>query len=220
MNDVTKILGAIEDGDPKASAELLPLVYEELRKLAAHKMSNEAPGQTLQPTALVHEAWLRLTGGRNVQWQGRAHFFGAAAEAMRRILINRVRKKKAMRHGGGQQKVDITEQNLASPTKDETLLAVDEALEKFAAEDPEKAELVKLRYFVGMSVEETAEVLGISVPTANRWWSYARAWLNHEIGSNTLNQTSPKERHPAAAERQIPELRLEESKSRGQLGQS
>ena len=183
MSDVTRILESIEAGDPKAAGELLPLVYNELRRLAAHKMAGQPPGQTLQPTALVHEAWLRLTGNKNVKWNGRAHFFAAAAEAMRCILIDNARRKQALRHGGGQQRLDIQEFEIAAETKDDELLAVNEALSRFAALDARKAELVKLRYFVGLTVEETAEVLGISVPTAKRWWTYARAWLYHETQS-------------------------------------
>ena len=160
---------------------MLPLVYEELRKLATAKMANESPNQTLQPTALVHEAWLRLTGNENVKWDGRADFFGAAAEAMRRILIDTARRKRAQRHGGGQQRVDIADVDIAVPGKDDELLAMDEALEKFAAVDKQKAELVKLRYFAGLSVEESAKILGISNPTAKRWWAYARAWLFDQI---------------------------------------
>lgn len=181
MSDVTQILQAIERGDPKAADELLPLVYEELRKLAAYKMANESPNQTLQPTALVHEAWLRLTGRENVQWNGRAHFFAAAAEAMRRILIDNARRKLRLRHGGGQQRVDILEEDLAASASDEQLLAINEALEQFAARDKEKAELVKLRFFVGLTIEESADILGISVATAKRNWIYARAWLQAEI---------------------------------------
>ena len=176
MSDVTRILAAAEKGDASAAAQLLPLVYDELRKLAAHKMTGEPAGQTLQPTALVHEAWLRLTANQNVQWNGRAHFFGAAAEAMRRILIESARRKRAVRHGGGQERVEL-QVDFAEPAKPEELLIVSEALDKLAAEDPRKAELVKLRYFVGLSFEETAEILAISVPTAKRWWAYARAWL-------------------------------------------
>lgn len=181
MSDVTHILERVEQGDPKAADELLPLVYEELRKLATHRMTNEAAGHTLQPTALVHEAWLRLVGNENQKWNGRAHFFGAAAEAMRRILIENARRKRAARHGGGQAKLDIQEMEIASPAKDDELLAVSDALEKFAARDKQKAELVKLRYFVGLTTEEAAEVLGISVPTADRWWNFSRAWLFEEI---------------------------------------
>ena len=183
MTDVTRILNAIGDGDAKAADELLPLVYEELRRLAAYRMANEAPGQTLQPTALVHEAWLRLTGNKNVKWDSRAHFFGAAAEAMRRILIDNARRKKALRHGGGQQRLDIHDVDIAATANDEELLAINEALEKFAAHDKQKAELVKLRYFTGLKIEEAAQMLGVSEPTAKRWWAYARAWLFREIQS-------------------------------------
>ena len=171
----------MDQGKTGAAEELLPLVYEELRRLAAHKMTNEAAGHTLQPTALVHEAWLRLVGNENQKWNGRGHFFGAAAEAMRRILIEDARRKRAGRHGGGQAKLDIQEVEIASPVKDDELLAVSDALEKFAARDRQKAELVKLRYFVGLTTDEAAEVLGISVPTADRWWNYSRAWLFEQI---------------------------------------
>jgi RNA polymerase sigma factor (TIGR02999 family) len=184
MNEVTRILDAIEQGEPGAAEELLPLVYQELRRLAAWRMANEPPGQTLQPTALVHEAWLRLVGSDGqAQFQNRAHFFAAAAEAMRRILIDNARRKLAARHGGKQQRVDIQDVDVALELKYDELLAVNDALDKFAARDNEKAELVKLRYFAGMKIEEAAEVLGISVPTANRWWAYARAWLFHEVAS-------------------------------------
>ena len=181
MSDVTRILNRVHDGDPAAAEELLPLVYQELRKLAAQKMAQELPGQTLQPTALVHEAWLRLVEGEDVKWNGRAHFFGAAAEAMRRILIENARRKRAQRHGGGQAKLHIDQTEVAAPAKDEELLAVNEALEKLAARDQQKAELIKLRYFVGLTIEEAADVLGISTATANRWWTYSRAWLYEEI---------------------------------------
>jgi RNA polymerase sigma factor (TIGR02999 family) len=181
MTDVTRILQSVESGDPKAADELLPLLYGELRKLAASKMARELPGQTLQPTALVHEAWLRLTGKENIRWHGRAHFFGAAAEAMRRILVDNARRKHALRHGGGRQRVDIEEVEISAPEKDDELLAMSESLEKFAAVDQAKAELVKLRYFAGLTIEESAEILGISVPTANRWWTYARAWLYRDM---------------------------------------
>jgi len=185
MSEVTRILQSIQSGDPKAADELLPLIYEDLRKLAAHRMANEPPGQTLQPTALVHEAWLRLTANEEVRWEGRAHFFGAAAEAMRRILIDNTRRKRALRHGGGQPRLDIDEIEIAAETKEEELLAVSDALEKFAALDKPKAELVKLRYFVGLTIEEAAEVLGISAATAKRWWTYARAWLYQETQGGT-----------------------------------
>jgi len=185
MSDVTRLLESIESGDAKAAEELLPRVYQELRQLAARKMANEPAGQTLQPTALVHEAWLRLTGGEPRQWNGRAHFFGAAAEAMRRILIESARRKRALRRGGGQQRLDVQEIEIAAESKDDELLAVNEALERFAAVDKQKAELVKLRYFVGLTLDEAAEILGISAPTAKRWWSYARAWLYHETQGGT-----------------------------------
>lgn len=181
MNDVTRILNELDHGDSKAAEELLPLVYEELRKLAGHRMAQEAAGHTLQPTALVHEAWLRLVNAENQTWQNRAHFFAAAAEAMRRILIDRARRKQALRHGGGQQRVDLEDVDLATQSADDQLLVVNEALDKFAEQDKLKAELVKLRYFVGMTIEEAAQVLGISEPTAKRYWAYARAWLFREI---------------------------------------
>ena len=181
MGEATRILGAIQKGDAQAADELLPLVYDELRKLAAAKMNLEAQEHTLQPTALVHEAWLALIGNDSVKWEGRAHFFGAAAEAMRRILIDNARRKNARRHGGDQQRVDFQDFDAAAPDSDESLLAVNEALEKFAAHDPLKAELVKLRYFAGMTVEEAARVLRISPPTAHRYWVFAKAWLHREI---------------------------------------
>jgi RNA polymerase sigma factor (TIGR02999 family) len=181
MKPVTRILESIAAGDAKAADELLPLVYEELRKLAAHKMANERPGQTLQATALVHEAWLRLTGKENIQWAGRTHFFAASAEAMRRILIDNARRKNAQRHGSGHKPVNIDDVEPAAAQADDQMLAVHEALDKLAAQDKPKAELVKLRYFLGMTIEESAEILGVSAPTAKRWWAYARAWLYREI---------------------------------------
>ena len=187
VSDVTRILERAQAGDSQAADELLPLVYGELRKLAAAKMAHEAPGQTLQPTALVHEVWLRLVGDQNQKWNGRAHFFGAAAEAMRRILIENARRKRAVRHGGAQVRLDINEIEIAAAPKDDELLAVSEALEKFAARDKQKAELVKLRYFVGLTTEEAADVLGISVPTADRWWNFSRAWLFEEIEREQKN---------------------------------
>lgn len=184
MSDVTRILEAAQRGEPQAAGQLLPLVYEELRRLAAHKLAHQAPGHTLQPTALVHEAWLRLLGKQDPQFTGRAHFFAAAAEAMRHILIDSARRKQAVRHGGGQVRVDIQGVEIAAPmAEDEELLAIHDVLDKLAAEDPQKAELTKLRYFVGMTFEEAAEVLGISVATAKRHWAYARAWLYAEIQS-------------------------------------
>jgi RNA polymerase sigma factor (TIGR02999 family) len=181
---VTRILEAVGAGEPHAAEKLLPLVYEELRRLAAARMAQEAPGQTLQATALVHEAWLRLSGPNPAKWNGRAHFFGAAAEAMRRILIENARRKRAERHGGNQAKLDIQQIEVAAPVEDDELLVVDEALAKFAERDKQKAELVKLRYFVGLTREEAAEVLGISIPTADRWWNFSRAWLSEEIERN------------------------------------
>lgn len=178
---MTRILERAHAGDASAAGELLPLVYDELRRLAAAKMAHEAPGHTLQPTALVHEAWLRLVRNENQQWNGRAHFFGAAAEAMRRILIDSARRKRAARHGGGQARLDINEVQIAAATRDDELLAVSDALEQFAALNPQKADLVKLRYFIGLTTEEAAEVLGISIPTADRWWNFSRAWLFEAI---------------------------------------
>ena len=188
MSDVTRILAAAQQGDPTAAEHLLPLVYDELRRLAASKMANEAAGQTLQPTALVHEAWLRLVGNDNQKWNGRAHFFGAAAEAMRRILIERARRKRAVRHGGDQQRVDIQEVDLAASADDDQLLAVSEALDKLAVEHKAEAELVKLRYFVGLTNEEAAEALGISTRTAKYYWTHARAWLFREIRKEERSQ--------------------------------
>jgi RNA polymerase sigma factor (TIGR02999 family) len=182
MSDVTQLLHAIDPGDPKAADLLLPLVYEELRRLAAAKMDREKPGQTLQATALVHEAWLRLGDG---VFANRAHFFAAASEAMRRILVERARRKHREKRGGGAEHVDVAELEIAAPLgNEEESLAVHEALDRLAAHDARKAEIVKLRYFVGFSFEETAEVLGISVPTAKREWAYARAWLHQEIAAD------------------------------------
>jgi len=187
INNVTQILQAVQQGDPKAAQELLPLVYEELRKLAAAKMAREAAGQTLQPTALVHEAWLRLVGDQDKLWEGRAHFFAAAAEAMRRILIDRARRRHAVRHGGEQQRVDFEELDLACAIPDDQLLAVDEALDKLSSQHPRQAELVKLRYFVGMTMHEAAQVLGISADTAKDDSAHARAWLFREITKSNQN---------------------------------
>jgi RNA polymerase sigma factor (TIGR02999 family) len=184
ITPVTEILQTLERGEPKAADELVPQVYQELRKLAAHKMAGQAAGHTLQPTALVHEAWLRLVGNEQARFGGRAHFFAAAAEAMRHILIDSARRKRALRHGGGQVRVDIQEVGIAALASDDELLGVHEVLDKLAVEDKEKVELVKLRYFVGMTFEEAAEVLGISVATAKRHWAYARAWLYEEIQAN------------------------------------
>jgi RNA polymerase sigma factor (TIGR02999 family) len=184
VNEFTQILQSSQQGDPNAADKLLPLVYEELRKLAAAKMAGESPGQTLQPTALVHEAWRRLVGGGNPQYANRAHFFAAAAEAMRRILIDKARRKRTLRHGGGQQRVDLEDVAVAAPDDDDQLLAVNEALDKLAVQNKVEAELVKLRYFVGMTLEETAAVLGISARTADNYWAHARAWLYKEIERN------------------------------------
>jgi len=181
VSDVTRILTAIEQGDTNAADKLLPLVYEELRKLAAQKMANEMAGQTLQPTALVHEAWLRLVGQESPKFQNRAHFFGAAAEAMRRILIENARRKRALRHGGGLRRVDLDQAEMTALKDDDQLLAVDEALGKLAGQHQLEAELVKLRYFVGLTLEEAADVLGISARTADNYWAHARAWLFREL---------------------------------------
>jgi RNA polymerase sigma factor (TIGR02999 family) len=181
MSEATQLLVAIESGDQSAANQLLPLVYEELRRLAASRMAHEMAGQTLQPTALVHEAWLRLVGNETPQFKNRAHFFAAAAEAMRRILIDRARHRRAVRHGGGQQRVDLDQVELPFPGDDDQLLAVNEALDKLATVLPLEAELVKLRYFVGLTHDETAEALGISVRTAKYYWAHARAWLFREI---------------------------------------
>ena len=189
MSDVTQLLKAIDQGDPQAAGQLLPLVYEELRKLAAHKMAHEKPGHTLQATALVHEAWLRLTGSQEQQvWKNRGHFFGAAAEAMRRILINRAREKARQRHGGELQRVDFDHVELATVDNEETVLAVNEALEALARHSPQKAEIVKLHYFTGMGYAEIAEVLGLSLATVERHWAYARSWLFCEMKKNSENR--------------------------------
>jgi RNA polymerase sigma factor (TIGR02999 family) len=185
MNDVTRILNAVEQGDPQAADQLLPLVYTELRRLAAARMAHEPPGQTLQPTALVHEAWLRLTGDAAQTWQNRAHFFAAAAEAMRRILVENARRKGRLRHGGGLHRVQLEGLDVAATASDEQLLAVSEALDKLAAQDPEGAALVKLRFFVGLPNLEAAQLLGIPERTAKRRWAYARAWLHEELTANT-----------------------------------
>jgi RNA polymerase sigma factor (TIGR02999 family) len=184
MSEITRILTGLKDGEPRAAEKLLPLVYVELRKLAAQKLARERPGQTLQPTALVHEAWLRIAGTHQHTWNGRAHFFGAAAEAMRRILIDNAHRKLAVRNGGGLARVDddlVCTMIVAPDGNDGELLAVHEALDRLAEHDPRAAELVKLRYFVGLTLEEAAEALGVSEPTAKRDWAYARAWLFREI---------------------------------------
>jgi RNA polymerase sigma factor (TIGR02999 family) len=181
LGDVTQILDRVEHGDAKAAGELLPLVYEELRQLAAHKMAHEAACQTLQPTALVHEAWLKLVKPGPQNWNSRGHFFCAAAEAMRRILIDRARMRKRERHGHGLHRVDLNQIDVAIATDDETLLLVNEALDKLAAEAPEKARLIQLRFFAGLSIEDAANALGISPATAKRHWAFARAWLYAEL---------------------------------------
>jgi len=181
MSEVTQILAAVRAGDEVVSVRLFELVYAELRQVAAQKMARESAGHTLQPTALVHEAWLRLGADAQPHWQNRAHFFSAAGEAMRRILVDRARRKQAQRRGEGAEHVELDGLALASPVDDEQLLALNEALERFAALDAPKAELVKLRYFVGLTTEQAAQVLNISEPTAKRWWAYAKAWLFSEL---------------------------------------
>lgn len=182
MTDVTRILNAIEEGDAGATEKLLPLVYEELRILAAQKMAHEKPGQTLQATALVHEAYLRLVEGEGQGWNSRGHFFAAAAEAMRRILVERARRKKSLKRGGGHRKVDVEAMDLAIEGSGDDLLALDEALNKLSEEEPEIASLVQLRYFAGLSLAQVANILGISERTAARSWAYGRVWLLREIG--------------------------------------
>jgi RNA polymerase sigma factor (TIGR02999 family) len=187
MTEVTRILSAIEQGDSQAAAQLLPLVYEELRRLAVHKLAQEKPGQTLQATALVHEAYLRLVDcDKSRDWQGRGHFFAAAAEAMRRILVERARQKRTLKRGGDRPRAELREDAMAAPDAAEEILAVDEVLAGLAAADPQAAELVKLRYFAGMSVDETAQALSISRSSANRLWAYARAWLQRAIGGASV----------------------------------
>src|SRR5262245_60613978 len=181
MNDVTRILQSMDQGDPKAADALLPLVYDELRKLAAARMAHETPGQTLQATALVHEAWLRLAGSDRQQWQGRAHFFGAAAEAMRRILIDKARRKASQKRGGNQPPEELHESRIELQAPAAEILAVHDALDELAAEDPMAAEVVKLRYFVGMTVPEIADALGMAPRTADRHWAFARSWLKRAI---------------------------------------
>jgi RNA polymerase sigma factor (TIGR02999 family) len=182
VSEITHILEAIEKGDAKAANELLPLIYQELRRLAAHKMASEAPGHTLQPTALVHEAYLRLVGPRqSQQWDGRAHFFGAAAEAMRRILVESARRKKRLKHGGQLERVDVDEVDIPSPMPEDDLLALDEALNRLVVVDVRAADVVKLCFFVGLTQDQAAKELGISSATARRLWSFARAWLLREV---------------------------------------
>ncbi|HQU46805.1 MAG TPA: sigma-70 family RNA polymerase sigma factor [Pirellulales bacterium] len=175
--EVTQVLAALAAGEPQAAEKLLPLVYDELRRVAAAQLAHERPGQTLQATALVHEAYLRLVGGGADSWDNRRHFFAAAAEAMRRILVERARRKRRLRHGGGQHRVELDADEIPIEEPSVDLLTLDEALDRLAAEDPQKAELVKLRFFAGLSEQEAADVLGISRATAARHWAYARAWL-------------------------------------------
>jgi RNA polymerase sigma factor (TIGR02999 family) len=184
MSEVTQILHAIASGDPCAASQLLPLVYDELRHLAAHRLAQQAPGQTLQPTALVHEAYLRLVGDpAGSDWDNRGHFFAAAAEAMRRILVENARRKAAVKHGGGRVRLDLdAAEQAAAPEVREDLLALDEALTKLAAADPQAAQVVQLRYFAGLSIPEAAKSLGVSPRTADRLWAFARAWLLREVG--------------------------------------
>ena len=183
MSDVTRILTAIERGDVRAVDKLFPLVYQELRQLAAQRMSKESPGQTLQATALVHEAYLRLVGEENQHWSSRHHFFSAAAEAMRRILIENARRKKSLKYGGGRKRIALDEAILMKDddTATDDLIELDKALEKLSKKDKVKADLVKLRYFAGLTGEQAAEVLGISQSTADRYWAYARSWLRLEV---------------------------------------
>lgn len=188
MSDITRILSAMEQGDAKAMDELLPLVYEELRLLAAQKLSHESPGQTLQATALVHEVYLRLVGDEPQSWDNRGHFFAAAAEAMRRILVENARRKKRQKHGGDRRRLDLATVDPALDGPSEDILALDEAIEKLAQNDPEAAGLVKLRYFSGLTVPEAAKALGLALRTAEREWAYARAWLYDEI---TKSQKPP-----------------------------
>jgi RNA polymerase sigma factor (TIGR02999 family) len=189
MTDVTRILKDIDAGDSHAASELLPLVYDELRRLAAAQMAQENPGQTLQATALVHEAYLRLVDvDQQQRWAGRGHFFAAAAEAMRRILVERARRKKAAKHGGGRRRLDADTIAIAAAESDEDLVAIDEALDRLAALDPVKAELVKLRYFAGLTIEECAKTLGISCATAKRHWAYSRVWLFEKVSGAATSE--------------------------------
>jgi RNA polymerase sigma factor (TIGR02999 family) len=191
VDDVTQILQAAAGGDPKAARDLLPLVYDELRRLARHRLLSEPNEHTLQPTALVHEVWLKIAGNDERAWQGRQHFFATAAEAMRCILVDRARRRQAIKRGAGAQRNDIDEVDIPVPAADEQLLDVHEAIDSLARVDPRKAELVKLRYFVRLSFEETADVLGIAVPTAKQWWNYARCWLRVEIANCQKRASSP-----------------------------
>jgi len=190
VGDVTQILSANEQGDPRASEQLLPLVYEKLRQLAAARLAHERAGHTLQPTALVHEAYLRLVSDEAAQWDSRGHFFAAAAQAMRRILVENAIKKKAVKHGGGRQRVPLEEFHRVTESP-EDLLDLDDCLTRFAADEPTKAQLVELRFFAGLSMLEAANTLGVSVATADRWWAYARAWLFRELKGNEQSSSEP-----------------------------
>jgi RNA polymerase sigma factor (TIGR02999 family) len=184
MSDVTRILSAIEHGDPQGAADLLPLVYDELRKLAAARLAQEKPGQTLQPTALVHEAYLRLVDGLQAQhWNSRGHFFAAAAEAMRRLLVDNARRRARIKHGGDRHRDELSPSQIAAPQPSDDLLALDEALQRLEDEDPQSAQLVKLRYFAGMTIPQAAEILGVSPRQADFLWSFARAWLRRQMGA-------------------------------------
>jgi RNA polymerase sigma factor (TIGR02999 family) len=178
---VTQLLQDVADGSPQASAELLPLIYEELRRVAAWKMEQESPGQTLQATALVHEAWIRLVGSKESNWQNRSHFFGAAAEAMRRILVENARKKRQLKRGGHWKRIELEHLDLPTASPDDRILLIDEALEELAREDPLEARVVKLRYFAGLSHQEVAALLGVSERTVKRYWDFAKAWLLQRI---------------------------------------
>ncbi len=184
MNEVTRIINAIQQGDGQATEELLPIIYEELRSLAAQKLAQEKPGQTLQATALVHEAYIRLVEGASQDWNSRGHFFKAASEAMRRILVENYRRKNRLRHGGGQKRVEINDSSLAFQGPSEDLLALDEALTRLEQEDSLVAETIKLRYFGGLSINQIAQILETSTRTIDRYWAYGRAWLHNEISSD------------------------------------
>jgi RNA polymerase sigma factor (TIGR02999 family) len=196
MTEVTRILAAVEQGDPQAAGRLLPLVYEELRQLAARKLAHELPGQTLQPTALVHEAYLRLVAGPRcgqegeTSWDSRGHFFAAAAEAMRRILVENARRKQAVKHGGGRRRVPLAEFHRVTESPQD-LLDFDGALTRLAAAEPDKARLVQLRFFAGLSAPDAADALGISVATAERWWTFARAWLYTDLAGGGADAAAP-----------------------------
>jgi RNA polymerase sigma factor (TIGR02999 family) len=191
MSEITRLLLDAEQGDPQAASRLLPLVYDELRKLAAHKIAHAAPGQTLQPTALVHEAYLRLVGQEEAQhWDSRGHFFAAAAEAMRRILVENARRKQAVKHGGGKRRLPLEEFHRVTESP-EDLLDLDDALTRFAAQEPAKAQLVQLRFFAGLSTPEAAAALKISLATAERWWAYARAWLFSDLSGDAETAPGP-----------------------------